>query len=89
MRRALRTIGYSAWILAGVLAVAAAAVSAWTSLAALGALLFAAALATLYAVVKQLHRTPVRGGLLTGFVLSTTTLLLTVLLVVGLVTDST
>jgi hypothetical protein len=86
--RALRTVGYSAWILSLVLALAAAALSAWTPLAPLGALLFATAVATLYVVVRQLHRTPIRGGLVTGLVLSMTTLLLTLLLVVGLLADS-
>ena len=88
VRRGLRTIGYSAWLIAAVLAIAAGALALWTPLAALGALSFAAALATLYVVVQQLHRTPVRGGLVTAFALSMLTLLLTLLLVVGLLADS-
>ncbi len=88
VRRALRTAGYWAWIFSAVLAIAAGTLSLWTSLATLGALLFATALATLYVAVEQLHRTPVRGGLVTSFVLSITTLLLTLLLVVGLRADS-
>jgi hypothetical protein len=87
-RRILRIAGYSAWLLAAVLAIAAGALSAWTSLAPLGALLVATALATVYVIVQQLHRTPVRGGLVTGLVLSMTTLLLILLLVVGLLADS-
>ena len=88
LRRGLRTIGYSAWIFSAVLAIAAGALAVWTPVAVLGALLIAAALAMLYVLVQQLHRTPVRGGLLTGVALSITTLLLTVLLVVGLLADS-
>src|SRR5438270_3355614 len=88
VRRAVRTIGYSSWILSAVLAIAAAVLSMGTSLAPLGALSFAAALATLYVVVHQLHRTPVRGGLFTGLVLSMTTLLLTLLLVFAALGDS-
>ncbi len=88
VRRALRTAGYSAWIFSAVLAIAAAALALWTPFAGLGVLLFATALATLYVVVQQLHRTPVRGGLATSFVLSITTLLLILLLVVGLRADS-
>jgi uncharacterized membrane protein YecN with MAPEG domain len=83
VRRVLRTVGYSAWLFSAVLAFAAGALALWI-FAPLGVLLFAAALATLYVVVQQLYRTPVRGGLATCFVLSITTLLLTLLFVVGL-----
>jgi small-conductance mechanosensitive channel len=89
VHRAARNIGYSAWILlSAVLAIVAAVLSALTSFATLGALSFAAALATLYVVLGQLHRKPVRGGLLTGLVLSMTTLLLTLLLVLAALGDS-
>jgi small-conductance mechanosensitive channel len=89
VRHAMRTIGYSAWILlSAVLAIVAAVLSALTSFVTLGALSFAAALATFYVVLGQLHRKPVRGGLLTGLVLSMTTLLLTLLLVLAALGDS-
>jgi hypothetical protein len=92
VRRAVRTIGYSAWILlSAVLAIVACVLfvlAAWTSFATLGALSFAAALATFYVLLRQLHRKPVRGGLLTGLVLSITTLLLTLLLVLAALGDS-
>ena len=84
VRRALRPAGYSVWLFSVVLAFAAGALSLWTSLAPIGVLLFPTALATLDVVVQQMYRTPVRGGLATSFVLSITTLLLTLLLVVGL-----
>ena len=87
LRRALRTAGYAVWLFSVVLAFAAGALALWI-FPALGALLFAAALATLYVVVQQLYRTPVPGGLVTCFVLSITTLLLTLLLVVSLPTAS-
>jgi hypothetical protein len=88
VRSALRTAGYSAWIFSAVLAIAAATLALWTSFAGLGVLLFATALATLYVVLQQLRRTPVRGGLVTSFALSIATLLLTLLIVVGLRADS-
>lgn len=92
VRRAVRTVGYSAWMLLSAVLVIVAAVlfvlAAWTSFATLGALSFAAALATLYVVLGHLHRKPVRGGLLTGLVLSMTTLLLTLLLVLAALDDS-
>jgi drug/metabolite transporter (DMT)-like permease len=92
VRRAVRTIGYPAWVLlSAVLAIVAGvlfALSAWTSFATLGALAFAAALATFYVLLQQKHRKPVRGGLLTGLVLSITTLLLTLLLVLAALGDS-
>ncbi len=83
VRRALRTAGYSAWLFSAVLALAAGALALWI-FPALGAVLFAAALATLYVLVQQLYRTPVPGGLVTCFVISIATLLLTLLLVASL-----